>query len=140
MPAVSGFGSKFQRTTDAAPGSIYADVGLVRNISGPSISSSPIETTAHDTTGGWRTFVGGLRDGGEVTLEILYDPDNTQHLGLLTDLDDQVVRNYKVIFTDPTPKAFTFAGIVTGYEPGAPHDDALSLAVTVKVTGEPALA
>lgn len=39
-------------------------IGNVTNITGPSMSKDTIDTTALDTTGGYRTFITGFKNAG----------------------------------------------------------------------------
>ena len=83
--------------------------------------------------------IGGLKDGGEVSVDINYQP--AVHDLLIADLDDDAPRNYQLVFPDDptTPTTWSFAAIMTGFEPDAPYDDKLSASLTFKVTGKPTL-
>jgi predicted secreted protein len=113
----------------------FTDVANVVSITGPGISRATIDVTAHDSPNGYMEFLGGLRDGGEVSMEINWEPDNDTHQQLITDLDSSTPIDYRVEF--PGGATWTFDGILTGFEPSAPHDDKLSASVTFKVTGKP---
>ncbi|MCI0685726.1 MAG: hypothetical protein L0Y54_00595, partial [Sporichthyaceae bacterium] len=91
--------------------------------------------TAHDSPDQWREFQGGLRDGGELTVDINYDP--TAHAGLLADLEDENPRSYQLVFPDTLSTTWTFKAILTGFEPDAPHDDKLTASVSFKISGKP---
>ena len=141
MAAVSAFGTLLKIGDGGGPES-FTTIAYVREISGPSLGMEPLETTNHSSTSGWRTFVGGLLTGGEVTAEILYDPDAGTHdasTGLINDMENRTVRNFQLVFTDPTPTTWAFSSLVTGFEPSAPYDDLLTASVTLTVTGVPTL-
>lgn len=55
--------------------SVYTVVAQVRDIAGPNQSSDVIETTSRDNANLYKTYLAGLRDGGEVTFDLVYDPD-----------------------------------------------------------------
>ena len=59
-------------------------ISNVNNISGPSMSSEPIEITDHDSEDGFKRFVGGLKDGGEVSIEGRFTNSESQ-IALMTD-------------------------------------------------------
>jgi len=135
--AKKGFGSRFSILS----GSNQADIGELLSISGPSYSKETIDTTHMGSTDEFRTFIGGLRDAGEVTFDVqvnLLAADTDNHLKLLTSLED-----------DDTPVAmecdlgnvatFSFSGIVTAFEPEAPLDDKQTCSITVKISGKPTL-
>ncbi len=94
--------------------------------------------------GAFREFVKGLRDGGEVTLEINYAPANATHKnasgGLLAEyLGNDNTRNWKLIFSDAANTEWAFTGFVKSFEVSAPVDDLLTASVTIKVSGQPTL-
>ncbi len=138
MTVLHAFGTKFQRET-VTPGT-YADIAQVVNISGPSLSRDTVDATNHASTSRWKEFIGGLRDAGEVTVELQFDPDSTGHADLRSDLAVDAVHNYRIIFTDPTPTQWTFAALVTRFEPRAPHDEKLTATVSLKLSGVPTFA
>lgn len=132
MAQQAAFGTQFQIDN----GGTYTTVAYVRDISGPSFSMDTVETSNHGSTSGWRTFVPGLIDGGEVSLDLLFDPSTATQMnstGLLSELIGRTVEGFKIIWPDAA--TFTFDGLVTAFEPGAPFEDALTGSVTVKVTG-----
>ena len=135
---VSAFGTKLKRG-----GTAGTAIAEVTDISGPGMEADTIEMTSHDSTSGWKEFIGGLKDGGEIELEINYLPANATHKyaagGLLYDLDAGTANSYALVFPDAATTMWTFSAIVTGFEVGAPIDDKLSAAVTFKVTGKPTL-
>lgn len=136
-------GTLIQLGDAASPTEGFTTIAEVTNISGPGIQSEPLDVTHHSSTAGFREYVGGLKDGGEVTLEMNYIPaDDTQNsgAGVLKDLVDQTLRNFKLIFPDPSLTEFAFSALVTNFEPAAPVDGKLSASVTLKLSGQPTLA
>ena len=116
-----------------------ADLAQVLNISGPGITRDTIDTTDADATNDWRTRAVSYLDGGEITAEVNYDPDNATHdttsaSGFLAFAQDP--RTYILSFPDSTPETWTFSGAVTGVEPSNPHDGTSTVSFTVKVLGE----
>jgi len=119
-------------------------VGQIVDISGPGLSRDTIETTSRDSTNDWREYIKGLKDAGEISFDIVFDPVLASHAkstGLLQDLwDDSTIASWIVTFPDPTPTTWTMDGILTKFEVKAPLDDKLSADVTIKVSGEPVIA
>lgn len=136
--ALDAFGTKLQYHD----GSIFVDVAEVHNISGPSVSRDSIETTHHGSTGGFREYTPGLRDGGEVSIDINWLPVNGSHEAIYTQLTSGQSSNsqYRISFPTTPATTFTFSGHVTGFEASAPIDDRLTASVTIKVSGAPTLA
>lgn len=111
-------------------------IAFVRDVSGPNLSLDAIETTTHSSTGGWRTFIGGLIDGGEVTLDLFLDLSQATQgnsSGLLSELTGRTVEGFQVAWPDASTA--TFDALVTGWNPGAVVDGALTGNVTLKITG-----
>lgn len=142
MAALSAFGTLL-KIGDGGGTEAFTTIAGVRDITGPSLRMEAIEVTNHSSTGGWREFVGGLFSGGEVTFDLLFDPDAATHsysTGLINDMVDRTLRHFQVVFTDPTPTTWAFSALVTGFEPTAPVDGALTASVTLTVSGQPTLA
>jgi predicted secreted protein len=117
----------------------FTTIAEVKDISGPSLSLNTVDVTAHDGSG-WRDFVATLLDGGEVTFEVNYVPTNATHnntAGLIKMMTGRTLRNYQLVF--PGPTTWTFPAYVTGFEPAAPVDGALTASVTMKISGQPTL-
>lgn len=131
MAGIDGFGTILARES-ATPGT-YVAIANVSNISGPGLTRETIDVSAHDSPDATREFVGGLKDPGEVSADLNFDP--AAHDTLIDDLDEQE-HNYRITWPEGT--TWTFAAILTGFEPGAPIDDKLSASVTWKVSGMPA--
>lgn len=117
-----------------------AVIANLTSINGPSASADTIDVTTHDSPDGYREFIGGLRDGGEVAIEGYVS--TLAEITALTDLLDsgEVTTGSTIDFpTDPGVTA-TFGSIVTAFEPSAPHDGAIGFSATLKVTGKPVFA
>lgn len=137
--AVDAFGTALQRS-DMTSSPTFTEVANVTSISGPSLSREAYETTAHDQTDAYREFIGGLKDGGEVSLELDFDFGEGTHdnsTGLISDLDDTTNRDYKLVFPDTSE--FAFEAILTGLEFDAPVDGKLTASATFKISGKPEL-
>lgn len=136
MSGVDAFGTQFKRGDGATP-EVFTAIGNVTNVGGPSLSRETIDVSAHDSPNGWMQFKGQMKDGGEVSLDVNYDPD--KHDVLVDDLDDDDPRNYQIVFPTTPPTSWTFQAVMTGFEPEAPHDDKLAATITFKVSGQPTL-
>lgn len=134
MSGVNAFGTQLKRGNGASPETFTA-LANCTGITPPGISRETIDVTAHDSSTAFMEFLGGLKDGGEFSTDVNYNPG--QHDFLLADLDDTAPRNYKIVFPDQLNTTWSFTGILTGYEPDAPYDDKLSATLTWKVSGKP---
>jgi predicted secreted protein len=113
----------------------------VVNLTGPSMKADAKEMTSHDSTGGFREYLSGLKDGGEITLDLNFVPGDTNGIiALVADYKAGTART--AVITGPTAAAFTWTAtaIVTSVEPSFPFDDKLGISVTLKLTGVPVMA
>lgn len=140
---ISAFGTLLKKGDGGSPTESFTTIAEVTNIGGPSLSLDAIEITSHSSTGGWREFIGGLLAGGEVSFEINYDPVGATHdasTGLIYDMTNRTVGNFQLVFPDTGNTTWSFAALVTAFEPSEPVDDKLAASVTLKVSGQPTLA
>jgi len=130
------YGSKFQVGDGATP-EVFTTVAEIIDVGGPKLERDSIEMTNQDSTLGWREFIPGLRDGGEVTFNCNWLPTNATQdssTGVLSDFNDNVNHNCKIILPDTTT-TLSFAAHVTGITPDLPLEDRGTLDITVKVSG-----
>lgn len=125
-------------------GVALATVAQVISIGGPSLSLDTYDVTCHDSTDAFEQVVGGVLRSGELALGIVYDPaedthDATAGAGILSRLEEKIETNFSLVFPDAGSTTWAFNGLITGFESDAPHDGALSAAVTIKVDGSPTL-
>lgn len=112
-------------------------IAQVRGISGPSASGDSVDTTTLDVSGRYRTFIGGLVDGGEVTLDLVYDVDNAGHKFLAQRLTDQVTKVYTITYPTTFTATQSFSAFVSGLSAETPLDDLITAQATLKITGTP---
>ncbi len=133
MAKYDAYGTELREGT--ATGTKYVQV---TNISGPSLSSDVIDVTSHDSTSAWEEAVVGILRSGEMTLDIAYDPADATHknagVGFLAALVARTAVTYTLVFSDSATTEWTFSAFVTGFEPSAPVDGALTASVTFKPT------
>lgn len=126
----------------AAFGTVLAKGGVsiaeLTSIGGPTLSADTLDATSHDSADGYREFLQGLRDGGEISIEGNFIPDNAGQDALYDDFNDGSVDEYTITFPDSIA-VWTFDAIVTAFETNAPFDEKLSFSSTLKVTGKPEL-
>lgn len=124
---------------DAAGGTVFATIGQIIDITGPSIERNPIDVTTRDSASYYREFIKGFKDLGELTFNVVFDGDLASHgtaaAGLLSDFaDDDTIPAWRMQFPGGT---ILFDGFLTGAEMAEPLDDALTADVTAKLTGAP---
>jgi len=125
-------------------GAALATVAQVTNIGGPSLGLDTEDVTCHDSTGAYEEVVATVLRGGELTLDIVYDPADDSHdatagNGLLSRLENKTLTNFSIIFPDTASTTWAFDGYITAFESSEPHDGALTGSVTIKMDGVPTL-
>jgi predicted secreted protein len=138
MAGRDAFGTLLQRGDDA--GAVFTTIANVTSIGGPERSRDTIDVTAHDSPGGWMEFVGSLKDGGEISCDINYDPAEVTH-DLDDDFDDVDPRHWRIVILPDTEDEHTWAltAILTKLGDEFPYDDKMARSLTLKVTGKPIL-
>ena len=135
--AILGYGMKFETGTSGASPT-YTVVADVTGITPPNPSADTVEATNMTSTSGFREYIGGLKDGGECTLEMNFIPSSSGHTGLLTALADGTEGNYRITYSDTALTAWAFKAYVTAFEVDAPIDGKITATVTFKLNGKPA--
>lgn len=130
---VSGIGAKVRRLT----GSVWADIAEIVKITGPGNKRDTVDLTSLDSVGGYKEFAAGLRDGGDVKLEMIYRRDSYELM--LADFDSDTLVEYEVLLPDPEHSTFSFSGLVTECPLDVPMDKAITFSVTIKISGAPTL-
>ena len=112
-------------------------IGNVTNITGPSMSKDTIDTTALDTTGGYRTFISGFKNAGTLTFTLMFEKE--EYSTLKAAFDSDVAKSIEVILPDgTTPETgskLSFSGLVTEIPLTIPPDDKITCDVTIQISG-----
>lgn len=114
-------------------------VGGLSSINGVEASSETTEVTALDNTSGYKDFLGGFKDGGEVPLEGFLDGDNAGQEKMHEAFEDQELHDFSIVFPDAIGKTWNFRGIVTKFATSAAVGDAIKFSSAIKVSGKPEL-
>jgi predicted secreted protein len=143
MASATGTATGLTTTASSAnttAGETLAPIAYVSNISGPGLSADTEDVTTHDSAGAWEEHVVTILRTGELSVDIVYDPAAATHdatTGLVAMLEAGYPVGFSLVF--PAPVTWAFAAVVTGFEPSAPHDGALTASVKMKLTGAPIL-
>lgn len=139
-----GYGTLLERRIATSPEDWQLIAERVQ-ITGPGLSREAPDATHMDSDEGYREFLPGLKDGGEIGIEGNFIPeDESQNAttGLLSEFASDVLGVFRLTFPSTTsPRPFWLLdGILTGFEPGMPVDDKMSFSASIKVSGPPTLA
>lgn len=128
--AIAGVGTVFRRWSGTAWGSIAE----VNSITGPSMTRDFIDVTSLDSTGGYREFIAGFRDGGTVVLAMNFT--RATYDLMKTDFESDAAVLYEIVLPDPDQTSLEFMGLVTELPLTVPTDDKVTADVTIKVDGQ----
>jgi len=135
--ALKGFGTLLQ-VEDSPGAGTYTTIGGVRDISGPTFEAEEIDVTDHDSANGFREYLQGLKDAGELTAEINFEPDVTLHDQLFDDLVAGTTREYRIRLAQMgTPYNLTFDAFVKSMPNNFPVGQQVTANLTLRITGAP---
>lgn len=118
----------------------YLKVLEQANLQGLSQARDTIDVTSHDSADGYREYVAGLGDGGELSLDGNFiTSDSNGQIALHTDMQAGTVRACFLLLPMSVGQALSFNAIAKGFEPSFPHDGKMGLSGSLKVSGKPTL-
>lgn len=134
-------GSLFQ-AGDGGGSEVFTSLAEVTKLTPTNMSRDDIDVTHTLSANGYREFIAGWRDGGEVSIEANWLPTNATQsyaAGIHNSFNTDTLHNFKIVLPS-TLITITFAGFVTAFEPDLDLENQGKLSVTVKVTGKPTVA
>ena len=129
----------------AAYGTILRMNGIaiaeVKNFGGPRMGQDVPETTHQESTGAASEFVGALLDGGEVTLDVNFLPQNaTQALNtdgsLIYAMYQRSIETFELIWPDISSTTWVFHALVVEFKTDGDSANRLAGTITLKITGK----
>ena len=131
MPeAIAGMGTQFRRWNSTT--GLWEKIALITKIGGPDSKRDTQDTTSLDTVGGYRTFITGLRDGGNIKLSMQFSRDTFEVMR--ADFEDDEHKNYEIVLPDDDRTSFEFAGLVTEL-PLSVDEKIITADTTIKISG-----
>lgn len=132
MPVFRGSGTVLSRGDGTSPEAFVA-VGDVVSISGPSIAKDEIEVTALDSAA--KEFLSALDDPGEITFDLNWNPQDTEHVLLRSDAEGNTKGNFRLIWGDVSSTQADFSGEVMEFSLNTEPNDAVKASVRIKLSG-----
>ncbi len=115
----------------------YTQLTGVKSISGPNITRESKEQTSLDSTGGWKEFCTGFKDGGEMSAQLYFN--KTARSAMDTMLGTDAPYYWRITAPlqtgEATPSKVDFQGHLTALGADYPENDSIMMPTTVKVTG-----
>lgn len=138
MPATQariGHGTTIGYAEIGTPEGPYTTLGEVTNVTPPPISRDLIDATHMESEEGWREYIPGLKDGGEMSLDLNFVPGSATDDFMVAEQAVETVRPWEITF--PNGAIWRFTAFCSGYEPAVPVDDKMTATATFKVSGKP---
>lgn len=115
-------------------------VAELTGIGGLDLSADTIETTTLDTIGGYKTFITGFKDAGEVSVSGYFNPNDTNgQMALYNAFNALSTLAFQIVFPSTLGAAWSFNGVVTNFKTDVQLEDAIPFECTIKVSGQPTL-
>lgn len=140
--AKSGFGTLL-KIGDGGGTEVFTTIAEIKQIQGPKEKADTYDATNMNSpstgTSGFREFVPGLIDAGEIVITGNYTSVASQD-ALRTTFWNGTLRNFQMLVPLAVPETWSFAAIVTAHELILSHDAAMSFTATLKISGVPTVA
>jgi predicted secreted protein len=130
--AINSIGTTFKKGINV--------IAEIEEITGIDIKGETIDVTTLSSTNGYKEFILGFKDAGEVQIKgNFYPGDANGQKAMYTALTAGTVDSYTITFPTAMGATWTFDGYVTGFKTGATVNDTVTFDATVKLSGEPVL-
>jgi predicted secreted protein len=106
---------------------------VIGDIDGPSTKRDKTEVTPHKTSDYFREYVPGMIDPGEIKFKMNYVTDDVTQAAIKADFDGGLTKSWQVEFPDAS--GFSFLAFPTEYASSEPAEDAITISVTLAITG-----
>ena len=124
------------RSDGATPTEAFTTIPGVQSFDGPGRTGDTVDVTSHSSSGGYREYIGGLRDGGEISATYNVIFGDTTQLALESAFGSDTTTNWRVVYPmSPDEEYYEFAGFVTDTTPSNPIDAQVTKQLTIKITG-----
>jgi hypothetical protein len=112
-------------------------IGQVRDISGPGMVEDSVDVTTRENSD--RVYIPGLRDGGELTFDVIYDPNLATHITLQSFLlaGSVGVAELQLADTANLYEGFRFLAMVSTMTLESPLEGALGASITLRSVSQP---
>ena len=126
----TGIGTEFRRWNTST--GIWEKLAEIKSISGPTATRATHDSTTLDTTGGYATFIPGLRDGGTVKFGMNFT--RPAYEIMKNDFESDTIQNYEIVLPDVDNTSFEFEGYVTEIPLNIPLE-IITCDVSIKISG-----
>lgn len=114
-------------------------IGDLSSIGSPSITQEELDVTTLDSEGGYREFIPGFKDPGEVPISGYFVISDLGQADLLAALESEELQDFEIIYPARLGASWSFQGFVSNLNITAETEDAITFEATLRVSGKPKL-
>ena len=130
--AISGVGIQLRRYNSGT--SAWEAIAEILSYDGPNKKRDTIDVTNMDSTGGYKEFIGGFRDSGELKCPMNFTRDSYDLMN--DDFESNTKQTYELAIPDDDNTTFSFLGLVTELAFKADTSKQITADVSIKVSGQ----
>ena len=109
-------------------------VGKLTSVGEIAPEAEEVDITTLESTGGYREYMQGFRDSGELEITGFHDADDAGQTALLTAFASGASGSFEVKFPDDT--AVTFSGFIKSHTIGSAEvDGAIGFGAMIRISG-----
>lgn len=114
--------------------STLTTIPQIENLTIPGLSQATIDTTGLDNS--WKTCIGSIPEGGELSFTLNWNPGNTVHGNVFTASQSATPVAWSIACADAGAAAITFSGVMTKFQPQSVNAEGIvKVDCTLKVSG-----
>ncbi len=121
---------------DGGSPEVFQTLANVGTITGPPLSLTVQDVTSHSTGTPWREKFPTLLDGGDLTFDLFFIPDDP---GLKTAMGfflNRNIKDWKLIYPNSSGVNDTFQGFFSKFGQALKVDDVIRVTVSLTITGQ----
>lgn len=135
-------GSLLEMGDGVTPVEGFTVIAEITDISKSGAKADTVDVTNMQSPSGYREFISGLRDAGELSLSANWITTDAQQIALQTKFDAGTKTNFKIVLPQSaggstTPGEYAFAAVVTGLDFSLAPGKQGTLSVKMKISGKP---
>lgn len=113
------------------------EVVEVNTVGDIDLTSDDIEVTHYKSDDGYKEYIQGLRDGGEIAVEGNFIPSDAGQASLIADFNTGVKRTFLVTLPNTDASTWSGSAYVKGFTTSTEINDKIMFTATIKLTGKP---
>lgn len=130
--AISGVGIELRRYNTNT--SVWETIAEILSFDGPNKKRDTIDVTNMGSTGGYKEFIAGFRDGGELKCPMNFTRDTYDLMN--DDFESNTKQTYELAIPDADNTTMSFLGLVTELGFKADTSKQITADVSIKVSGQ----